>query len=63
MSKKEFIAILETTLINANLDVIALELLDNDTVEIKFKGNGTRKVNIAADSYGAIILDVIKHCF
>lgn len=63
MSKKEFIAIFETTLINANLEIIALELLDNDTVQITFKGNGKRKVNIAADSYGAIIVDVMKFCF
>lgn len=63
MDKKEFIAILEKTLANAKLDVTALELLDNDTVEITFKGGGRRKVNIEADSYGAVILDVVKHCF
>ncbi len=63
MSKKEFIATFETTLINANLEIIALELLDNDTVQITFKGNGKRKVNIASDSYGAIIVDVMKFCF
>lgn len=63
MDKKEFIVTLETTLTNAKLDVIALELLDNNTVEITFKGGGMRKVNIEADSYGAIILDVVKHCF
>lgn len=63
MDKKEFIVTLETTLTNAKLDVIALELLDNDTVEITFKGGGRRKVHIEADSYGAVILDVVKHCF
>lgn len=63
MDKKEFIAILEKTLVNAKLDVTALELLDNNTVEITFKGGGRRKVNIEADSYGAVILDVVKHCF
>jgi len=63
MDKKEFIVTLETTLTNAKLDVIALELLDNDTVEITFKGGDRRKVNIEADSYGAVILDVVKHCF
>lgn len=63
MDKKEFIATFETTLVNANLNVISLELLDNDTVQITFKGNGKRKVNIEADSYGAIILDVMKNCF
>ena len=63
MDKKEFITIFETTLVNAELDVTALELLDNGTVQITFKGNGKRKVNIEADSYGAIIIDVMKHCF
>lgn len=62
MGKKEFIAIFETTLVNADLDVTALELLDNGTVQVTFKGNGKRKVNIEADSYGAIITDVMKHC-
>ena len=63
MSKEDFIAVLEATLICANLDVIGLTLLDEDTVQITFKGNGTRKVNIAADSYGAIIVDVMKYVF
>ena len=63
MSKEDFIAVLEAPLICANLDVIGLTLLDEDTVQITFKGNGTRKVNIAADSYGAIICDVMKFVF
>lgn len=62
MCKKEFIAIFETTLVNADLDVTALELLDNGTVQVTFKGNGKREINIEADSYGAIIIDVMKHC-
>lgn len=62
MCKKEFIAIFETTLVNADLDVTALELLDNGTVQVTFKGNGKKKVNIEAGSYGAIIIDVMKHC-
>ncbi len=62
MGKKEFIAIFETTLVNADLDVTALELMDNGTVQVTFKGNGKKKVNIEADSYGAIIIDVMKHC-
>ncbi len=28
-----------------------------------FKGNGTRKVNIEGDSYGAIIQDTMKYVF
>lgn len=63
MSKEEFIAVFEATLLCANLDVIALDLIDDSHVMITFKGNGTRKVNIEADSFGAIILDVMKHVF
>lgn len=54
---------MKKTLVNTNIDVTVLELLDNETVQIMFNGGGRRKVNITADSYGAIILDVIKHCF
>ena len=63
MNKEDFIAVFETTLLCANLEVIGLSLIDNDHVLIKFKGNGTKKVNITADSYGAIILDVMKYVF
>lgn len=63
MSKEDFIAVFEATLLCANLDVIGLSLIDNDHVLIRFKGNGTKKVNITADSYGAIILDVMKFVF
>ncbi len=63
MSKEDFILVFETTLICANLDIIALSLIDNNTVQITFKGGGTRKVNIEADSYGAIIVDVMKRAF
>ena len=63
MSKKDFIAVFELTLISANLDVMGLSLLDEDTVEIVFKGGGKRKVNITADSFEAIICDVMKYAF
>ena len=63
MSKEDFIKVFEATLLCANLDVIRLSLIDDSHVLITFKGNGTRKVNIEADSYGAIILDVMKHVF
>ena len=63
MSKEDFIAVFETTLLCANLDVIGLSLIDNDHVLIRFKGDGTRKVNITTDSFGAIILDVMKYVF
>lgn len=63
MSKADFIAILEATLLCANLDIIGLSLVDDNNVLIRFKGNGTRKVNIEADSFGAIIIDVMKYVF
>lgn len=63
MEKKEFIAVLEHTLICAELDVTGLTLIDDNTVQIRFKGGGTRRVNIEADSYGAIIVDVMKYVF
>lgn len=63
MCKEDFITVFETTLLCANLDVIALSPIDEDHVQITFKGNGKRVVNIGADSYGAIILDVMKYVF
>ena len=63
MCKEDFIAIFEAVLLCANLDVISLTLVDNDHVVISFKGGGNKKVNIAADSYGAIIVDVMKYVF
>lgn len=63
MRKEDFIAVFEATLICANLDVVGLFLVDDRHVLIKFNGNGKRKVNIEADSYGAIIVDVMKYVF
>lgn len=63
MEKKEFIAVLEHTLICAELDITGLSLIDDNTVQVRFKGGGTRRVNIEADSSGAIIVDVMKHVF
>ena len=63
MSKEEFISVFELTLLCADLDVTGLSLVDDSNVLITFKGNGTRKVNIEADSFGAIIVDVMKHVF
>lgn len=63
MSKEDFITVFETTLLCANLDIIKLSLIDNNHVMITFKGGGTRRVNIEADSFGAIILDVMKYAF
>lgn len=63
MGKKEFIKVLEHTLLCAGMDVTGLSLIDDNTVQITFKGGGTRRVNIEADSYGAIIVDVMKYAF
>ncbi len=63
MSKKDFVSIFELTLISANLDIISLTLIDDNTVQITFKGGGTRQVNIEADSHSAFILDVMKHVY
>lgn len=63
MTKAEFIKVFELTLVSANLDIISLSLVDDSHVLITFKGNGTRKVNIEEDSYGAIIQDTMKYVF
>lgn len=63
MTKAEFIKVFELTLVSANLDIISLSLVDDSYVLITFKGNGTRKVNIEGDSYGAIIQDTMKYVF
>ena len=63
MEKKEFINVLEATLLCAELDITGLSLVDDNTVQITFKGGGKRRVNIEADSYGAIIQDVMAHAF
>lgn len=60
MSKSDFISIFELTLVSANLDIIGLSLVDDNTAQITFKGGGTRRVNIEADSYSAIITDIMK---
>lgn len=63
MSKADFIKVFELTLVCANLDITELSLIDDNHVQITFKGGGTRKVNIEADSHGAIIVDVMKYAF
>ena len=63
MNKSDFITIFELTLISANPNIISLSLVDDNTAQITFKGGGTRRVNIEADSHSAIILDVMKHVY
>lgn len=62
MNKKEFIMLLETVLVCADLDVVALSLVNDGLVEITFKGGGKRTANIEADSKSSIIKDVLKCC-
>ena len=62
MNKNEFVKAFEAVLRNANVDVISLDLIDDEHVEIAYKGGGKRKVNIACDSYKAIMIDVLKYC-
>ena len=62
MEKKDFIKSFETVLRNANVDVVSLDLIDDEHVEITYVGGGKRKVNIACDSYKAIMIDVLKYC-
>lgn len=63
MSKEDFITAFESTLLCTNLDVIRLSLIDDSHVLITYKGGGTRRVIIEADSFGAIILDVMRYVF
>ncbi len=63
MCKEDFIALLETTLVCADLDVTGLSLVDDGHVEITFRGGGKRQANIECDSKSAIIKDVLKCCY
>ena len=62
MNKNEFVKAFEVILRNSNVDVIGLNLIDDEHVEITYKGGGKRKINIACDSYKAIMIDVLKYC-
>ena len=62
MNKSEFVKSFEAVLRNANVDVVSLDLIDDEHVEITYKGGGKRKINIACDSYKAIMIDVLKYC-
>ena len=62
MNKSEFVKSFESVLQNANVDVVSLDLIDDEHVEIAYKGGGKRKVNIACDSYKSIMIDVLKYC-
>lgn len=59
--KESFIKTLQLCLINADVDLIELNLIDNETVEARFLGGGSRRIDIAADSKLAIVKDVANH--
>ena len=63
MNKNEFVKAFEAVLRNANVDVISLDLIDDEHVEIAYKGGGKRKVNIACDSYKSIMIEVNKRIY
>ena len=60
--RKNLLKHLHSVIRNANVDVISLNLIDDEHVEITYKGGGKRKVNIACDSYKSIMIDVLKYC-
>lgn len=61
VDREAFVHNLGVLLTQTREDVVKCELIDRgDTVIITFKGGGTRTVNVHADSYAAIIRDVMK---
>ena len=58
--KKLFIKALEVVAIMAVPDCIGLELVNDDSVKVRYTG-GWRCINIAMDSKSAIVRDVFKH--
>lgn len=62
MEKKQFVeGPLTNVLKNARLGVERLELLeDGDAVRIIFDNGYAKKIDISADSYGSIIMDVTR---
>ena len=62
VDREAFVHNLGVLLTQTREDVVKCELVDRgDTVIITFIGGGTRTVNVHADSYAAIIRDVMKH--
>lgn len=62
VDREGFVHNLGVLLTQTREDVVKCELVDKgDTVIITFKGGGTCTVNVRADSYAAIIRDVMKH--
>ena len=60
VDKALFVAWLGELLRMTREEVEEMRLVDNETAEIVYHGGYTQKINIAADSYLAIIKDTIK---
>lgn len=61
VDREAFVHNLGVLLSQTREGVVKCELIDRgDTVVITFKGGATRTVNVHADSYAAIIRDVMK---
>lgn len=61
VDREGFVHNLGVLLTQTRENVVKCELIDRgNTVVITFKGGGTRTVNVHADSYAAIIRDVMK---
>lgn len=58
LDKQRFVSNLGWLMSQTRDGVLRAELEDNDTVVITYFGGGTHRVNIAMDSYAAIIRDV-----
>lgn len=56
--RKLFVRNLGELLSQTRQDVISAELDDDEIVTVKYVGGGTRKINVMADSYIAIVRDV-----
>lgn len=60
INKAAFVSMLELVLRHACNDVVAVELVNQDTVAVEFTSGFRRLVNIECDSRLAIIKDVVR---
>ncbi len=58
--RKQFVSNLGVLLSQTRRNISGAELNDNDIVTITYKNGHTRTVNVEADSYSAIISDVMR---
>ena len=59
--RKQFVHNLGELLSQTRESIVGAELDDNEIVTVTYKNDHTIKVNVAVDSYLAIIRDVTKH--